>query len=112
MPSVSDAYKWIVGHLQIDVGRFYGQHEGLSVGAGLLFEGVRYPACNIDTNLFQTRRGLVYVLTHECDVSQDNVRPYNEELLICPIIKFEEFVKLFVERYEEKRLKEFLRNLA
>lgn len=112
MLDIKESYEWIEQHLQIDVGRFYGTAQGLSIGTGLLFDRIRYPVYNEEKNVFQTRKGLVYVLTHECDIDQNNIRPFNEDLLVCPIIKLEYFTKLFVEKYGGARLKEFLRNLA
>lgn len=37
-------------------------------------------------------RGLGYVVTHECDIHQGNDRPFNDSALVCPVIRFEEFI--------------------
>ena len=61
----------------------------------MFFSNVRLPAFDSNALLYKTVRGLVYVVTHECDVSQDNRRPLNDSVLICPLIRFEEFVAEF-----------------
>ncbi len=78
---------------EFDVAAFYGSAKGLSLGVGLIYDGVVYPLFNEEEGLFDTVRGLAYVLTHECDIDQLNDRHFNEYVLICPIIKFEEFAK-------------------
>jgi hypothetical protein len=88
---VKDAYEFMMAHLLTDVGRFYGSGQSLSLGAGLLFRGVRYPIYVEATYLFMTVRGMVYVLTHECDVDPNNIRPFNDDVLICPVIPLGDF---------------------
>ena len=59
-------------------GAFYGNCDGLALGVGLLYDSVRYPLFDADSRLFDTVAGLVYVLTHECDVDLNNPRIFNE----------------------------------
>jgi hypothetical protein len=109
---VQDAYKFIVSRLLTDVGRFYGSHAGLSLGAGLIFRGVRVPLYNEERNVFMTVASTVYVMTHECDVAQENVRPLNDDVLVCPLMALEQFVPIYEQRYAESGLKSFLDNVA
>lgn len=112
MDLIERAYEYIIEHLQTDVGRFYGTVSHLNIGVGLIFGGIRYPWYNDERHIFQTRRGVVYVMTHECDVTDGNRRPFNDDVLICPIMKFEEFVKVYHCQYGEEKMISFLRNIA
>ena len=76
-------------------GAFYG-HVGLrSLGVGLIYDGIRYAIFDEQEKLFDTVSGLVYVLTHECDIDADNQRAFNNYVLICPIINLETIVSEF-----------------
>jgi hypothetical protein len=53
---------------------------------GLIYSGIDYAAFDLESTLFDTRTGLVLVLTHECDVDQNNQREYNDFVLVAPVI--------------------------
>jgi len=89
---VDDAYASICRALPYEPGAFYGGTSDLGLGAGLLYANVRQPAFDSERRLYRTIRGLAYVITHECDTEQENDRPFIDSVLICPIIRFEEFV--------------------
>ena len=40
---------------------------------------------------FETALGLALVLTHECDIDQNNERCFNGLLLVCPVISLDDF---------------------
>ena len=65
-------------HFPYNANAFYGAADGLSLGVGLVYQGVKYPLFDDHTRLFDTVEGLAYVLTHECDVDQSNARHFNE----------------------------------
>lgn len=65
---------------------FYGPPGKLSVGAGLIYSGIRVPVYDSARRIFQTRSSYVLVLSHECDLDQVNVRPFNKGALVVPII--------------------------
>lgn len=71
---------------------FYGSHEGLSLGAGLIIGNVQFPFFNEQTDRFQVVSGPVYVLSHECDLDPANERLLNDMALICPIVPLETFL--------------------
>ena len=77
------------------VGRFYGATEGLALGVGLFYEGVRFPFFDDEDRVFNTIEGAVYVLTHECDVAQENDRVMNQHVLVCPVISLAAFLVEF-----------------
>jgi hypothetical protein len=110
--NVQDAYTFIASRIVTDVGRFYGSYEGLSLGAGLIFRGVRVPVYNEERHVFMTATSTVYVMTHECDVAQENIRPFNDDVLVCPLLALENFVPLYEQRYTEAGLQSFLDNVA
>lgn len=68
-----------------NVGAFYGSAQNLSVGAGLIYHGVRVPEFDPERQIFDTYERPVYVLTHECDIDQANDRHFNESVIICPV---------------------------
>jgi hypothetical protein len=89
-------------------GAFYGAAAGRSLGAGLIYSGIIFPLYNLDTGAFDTVEGTVYILTHECDVDQENVRQFNDLVVVCPLISLENFVSVYESALGEERLKTFL----
>lgn len=106
------AYKYLAAHLQLDPGRFYAEGADLSLGVGQIFSDILFPIFNEKEKLFETAAGLVYILTHECDIDQANPRPFNTHLLICPIIDFREFVDEFQAGHTEGDFISFLARLG
>lgn len=95
-----------------DYGKFYGPlSKGSALGVGQIFSSINYPLINTQDGLFDTYQGNVYILTHECDIDQANKRPYNDYLLICPIIPLETVVKQMVAISKDKLIN-FLKDLA
>lgn len=93
-------------------GRFYGTAEGLSLGVGLFYEGVRFPAFDATHSDYATLEGRVYVLTHECDADQQNVRAFNDYVLVCPVIDFYVWAQDFASAKSVGALMGFLPDLA
>lgn len=110
--NAAEAYEFISSRISTDVGRFYGDHAGLSIGVGIITKGIRIPFYNEERDVFRTISSTVFVLTHECDVSQENIRPFNDDILVCPLILFENFVNLYNEKFGEASLQSFLDNVA
>lgn len=89
---------------------FYGEFAHLSLGRGLIYNGILYPLYIEEENRFRTLEGLVYVLSHECDVDQNNIRPYNDDILVCPMTPLEYVVECFAGK--DNDLKSFLGHVA
>jgi len=106
-----EAYDVIAPCIQ-DAGSFYGEDPSLAVGVGQVFSGVRFPVYDEDKAVFKTVRGLVYVFTHECDISQENERPFNDDVAIVPLVPFENFVEHFLPSVVAPKQAGFLHNLA
>lgn len=91
---------------------FYGDASSLSVGVGLVYDRIRYPLFSPTARAFDTVEGLVYVLTHECDIDRSNQRHFNDMVLVCPIIPFDDFAKEYAEKFSPAAVFGFLPALA
>lgn len=79
----------IEANAQDDSGSFYGSSAGLSLGLGLLIDDVEFPIFNAETDRFSVQSGLVYVLSHECDLEPSNNRFLNGMALVSPVLQLE-----------------------
>ncbi|HEV7344248.1 MAG TPA: hypothetical protein VGN60_01260 [Devosia sp.] len=93
-------------------GRFYGDADGLALGVGTIYADVRYAMEAEEPGFFDAVEGLVYVLTHECDVDQDNARQFNDRVLICPIIPLEHYVEAFTAEHSPEEFFHFFNQIA
>jgi hypothetical protein len=95
--TLDDAFAVVTENLPYrqSVKRFYGTSYGVTLGVGMLYAQIRQPAFDKDSRFYKTVRGAAYVITHECDVSQANARIFNDAVLICPLIRFEDFFEEF-----------------
>jgi hypothetical protein len=108
-----EAYQVLNKNTALDVGRFYGMYSNLSLGAGLLYEGVRCPVFNQEDGLFDTIESTGYVITHECDVDANNDRNFNDHVLICPVIPVEDFAAEHLQEFgDAEALRNFLAQVA
>lgn len=112
MPSAARAAEKAAKSFPYRPGAYYGTAGGRTLGAGLIYDSVQYPLLDEDTSFFDTVAGLVYVLTHECDVDPANERLFNESVIICPIIKFEEWVSEFALFSSETAVLQAITDLA
>jgi len=92
---LNEAHQYLYARLDTEVGQYYSPGTDLNIGVGQLYCGVRYPLFDLDSSLFNTVEGSVYILSHECDLDQINDRPFNELALIVPIIPFENWYEEF-----------------
>jgi hypothetical protein len=110
--NIDDAYSCVTGSLTVNVGKFYAPGTSLALGKGAMYRPVLYPVYDEEQAIFLSVAGLVYVLTHECDVEQENVRLFNRDLLICPIIPLEHLVEEYLSILNEDHAVSFLTNLG
>src|SRR5688500_16630632 len=89
---VDEAYAFVAEAAPYELKSFYGPAAGVGLGAGLVYSNVLQPAFDYGESRFKTILSTAYVVTHECDIDQFNERPFNEAVLICPIIPFAAFV--------------------
>ena len=110
---IAQAHSVVAAAARDDAGSFYGSVAGLALGAGLVVANVEFPAYQPNEDRFVVWAGLVLVLSHECDLDQDNQRLLNDLALICPVRKLEALVDVAAEAgYDDAALTAFLGNLA
>ena len=110
MLDIAALAKVAVDKFPYQIGAFYGTADALALGVGLVVDGVKFPLFDEEEALFDTAEGLVYVLTHECDL--DNDRAFNDYVLVCPIVGFDVFAKGYAERVSEGALAGLIPDLA
>lgn len=109
---VKEAIKHVLSSSTVGVGRFYSSGESIPVGRGKLYNSVIYPLFDLDNGTFLTVEGLGYVLTHECDVDVNNIKLFNTDVLICPIIPLQDVVEELRQDLNHSQLVSFLTNLG
>ena len=109
---VEEAIKYVLESSTIDVGRFYSSGENIAVGRGKLYNSVVYPIFDSEKGIFLTVEGLGYVLTHECDVDENNNKLFNTDVLICPIMPLQDIVEELEQEHNRVQLVSFLTNLG
>lgn len=111
--TLDEAHEILSLQCQLDVGRFYGPTNNLSLGAGLIYEDVRAPLFNVDDAVFDTVEVKGYVFTHECDTDQQNARAFNDAVLICPIVPLSDLINVHKEQFPSTdHLRNFLVSLG
>lgn len=110
---IAQAHKVVSSSARDDPGAFYGACAGLSLGAGLIIPNVEFPTYQADEDKFVVWSGSVLVLSHECDLDQDNKRVLNDIALICPVRRLEAIVEMAeTSGYSDVDLKAFLSALG
>lgn len=85
------------------VGAWYGAPRDLAPGVGVIFSGIQYPLFNRDQSRYQVVSGMGLILTHECDIDQNNRRAFNSGFLIAPLILMNAFADQFARQQDEAR---------
>ncbi|MFZ2170656.1 MAG: hypothetical protein WAW61_13595 [Methylococcaceae bacterium] len=109
---IDEAYAHLKRTLKIDTGKFYSPGEHVALGVGKIYKNIRYPVYDEEENIFNTASGLVFVLTHECDIDGNNNRLFNTEILINPIIDFTRFIEEQAKFGDDNSLKGFISSLS
>lgn len=110
--NVEEAIQYVLRGSTTNVGKFYSSGENIAVGRGKLYNAVVYPLFSSDKGIFLTVEGLGYVLTHECDVDENNNKLFNTDVLICPIIPLQDIVEELQQNLNREQLISFLTNLG
>jgi hypothetical protein len=79
--------------MRTDPSRFYGPASGLPLGAGLLIRDCAIARPHSTEVRYETGLGLALILTHECDIDDNNERYFNDLILVCPIIPLDNFCR-------------------
>lgn len=93
-------------------GRYFGPAGKLSTGVGLFLRNAPYATYSRDEEDYVVVDGLVYVLTHECDISEENDRPFNDFAVVCPITPLELVAEEYVARFNADKAQQFFDALA
>lgn len=110
---VQEAYSIILDNPAHDYGNFYANCQPDSpVGVGQLFSRVRFPAFDPEHLVYDTVESLVYLLTHECDIAQENTRAFNDYALVCPLIRLEDCLAQLNRTYDDSYIMGFLGELG
>lgn len=72
-----------------DSRRFYGPAHDLPLGAGMLLSDCPLAIPDEVDPKYRTALGYALVLTHECDIDQDNARMFNQDVLLQPVLPLE-----------------------
>jgi hypothetical protein len=109
----AEAHELVSRNLPPDlVGRFYFPGNNLAIGKGLVFRDVACPLFEPADQRYVTAEVSAYLLTHECDVDQENDRLFNDSVLVCPILPLQDIVDEYKEAGLEGMLPSFLANLG
>jgi hypothetical protein len=110
---VLEAWQIISERRIYDFGKYYASiSQDSNLAVGQIFDGVRIAVYNEHDQVFDTREGMAYVLTHECDIDQDNQRPFNQQVLVCPIIELGSVLDNLEPLMSQERITNFLTDLA
>lgn len=82
------------------------------LGAGDIVSPVRCPLWNHDTCVYDTYQTTALVLSHECDIDQDNKRPYSDMALVVPVVPLGDVVEELNSVYEGEKVASFMANLG
>jgi hypothetical protein len=75
--------------------QFYGPPNGMGLGSGIIVTSVAQPIYLPDVDAYGTGRGAALILTHECDIDPDNIRPFSDKAIVAPFIKLDKYVENF-----------------
>ncbi len=78
----------------------------------MLYGSIIFPLLDSDIGVFLTAEGQGYILTHECDVDENNNKLFNTDVLICPIIPLQVVVEELAQDLTQAQLISFLTNLG
>lgn len=92
--------------------KFFGSADQLDLGVGLILNNATYPVYDDDAADWQIVEGLVYVVSHECDIAQENERPFNDAALICPIIPLSNVIDQYLAGLTVDQTRSFVHQLA
>lgn len=94
-------------------GAWYGAAAGLAPGVGVIFAGIPHPLFNPELHRYQVVSGLVLILTHECDIDQNNVRGgMNTSFLVAPLIQMTAFAQIFASEGQQSVARNLARDVA
>jgi len=79
---------------------------------GLIVRGVAFPFYDKDVSEFAVAIGRAYIVSHECDIDQTNNRPFNDTVLLCPIIPLEVVLERYLAGRNPEQARSFISALG
>jgi hypothetical protein len=108
---IDEAYA-LLANAHPDFPRFYGSAQGLDWGVGIVARGLAYPYYDPAISEFAVAVGRAYVVSHECDIDQNNDRPFNDTVLVCPIIPFDTLLDRYLKGRTPDQTRSFISALG
>jgi hypothetical protein len=84
--------------------QFYGQSAGMALGTGVIVEDLVLPIYLPNENAYATGKGAALILTHECDIEPTNIRPFNQNAIVAPLIPLASYIKTSPQTDQESRV--------
>jgi hypothetical protein len=111
--TVDEAEQFVFEITQRTSGQYYGPVDAaLGLGLGVFYERVFVPVFEPVRRIFQTVETSVLVVTHECDIDQENQRLFNTDVLILPLIDFAELFSGLRAEKNDDDIRSYLSSLA
>jgi len=79
---------------------------------GIIVRGIAFPFYDTDVSEFAVAVGRAYIVSHECDIDPANDRPFNDAVLLCPIIPLEVVLERYLARRTSEQAKSFISALG
>lgn len=93
-------------------GQFYGPIGDMAFGTGVIVTDLPYPVFLPNAGAYGTRRGTALIMSHECDIDPDNVRPFNDNALVAPVIGLRTYVENVAHLYSADETRSFILAVA
>jgi hypothetical protein len=111
--TIDEAVKFVHQATERDAGRYFANiGPSVQLGVGLIYDGIDYPAFNIENNRYKMQRGIVLVLTHECDIDRGNNKVFNDDILVAPLVPIEPVIARIAANRTSSEVKAYLGDLA
>ena len=96
----------------VNRGQFYGPANGMALGSGIIVTNVAVPVFLPDKDAYGTGRGAALILSHECDIDPNNIRPFNDKALVAPLIRFDRYIDGASQQVSRNDIIAFATNVA
>lgn len=92
--------------------QFYGAATLMGLGSGIVVTNVAQPIYLPDRDAYGTGRGAALILTHECDIDPENIRPFSDKAIVAPLIKLDKYLENFSADYSTENARSFAAHVA
>ena len=92
--------------------QFYGPQGEMALGTGIIIRSAALPVYVPEADAYGTGKGPALVLTHECDIDPDNIRPFSDKALVAPLIRLDAYLTSAKEECSAEEMISFATNVA